>query len=74
MKSGTLKPLRNVKLFDAKLGREVLAPVHWRFDMKRHVKIKGPAIIAEHETSTIVGAGFTAMIDGFGNIILEQKA
>jgi N-methylhydantoinase A len=74
VKGGTLKPLRKVKLFDAKLGREVQAPVHWRFDMKRNAKIKGPAIIAEHETSTIVGAGFTAMVDGFGNIILEQRS
>ena len=71
--SGTTKPLRKLKLFDAKLGKEVQAPVHWRFDLKRNTKIKGPAIIAEHETSTIVGAGFTAHVDGFGNIILEQK-
>ena len=71
---GTTKPLRKLKLFDAKLGKEVQAPVHWRFDLKRNAKIKGPAIIAEHETSTIVGAGFTAHVDNFGNIILEQKS
>ena len=41
------------------------APVYWRFDMGQGARVKGPAIIAEHETSTIVGAGFTALIDGF---------
>ena len=73
-KRGTAKTLRKVKLFDAKLGREVSAPVYWRFDMGQGACVKGPAIIAEHETSTIVGAGFTAAIDGFGNIVLEQKS
>jgi N-methylhydantoinase A len=73
-KRGTAKALRKVKLFDAKLGRDVSAPVFWRFDMGQRARVKGPAIIAEHETSTIVGAGFTACIDGFGNIVLEQKS
>jgi N-methylhydantoinase A len=71
---GTAKALRKVKLFDAKLGKEVSAPVFWRFGMGQGARVKGPAIIAEHETSTIVGAGFTACIDGFGNIVLEQKS
>jgi N-methylhydantoinase A len=73
-KRGGAKALRKVKLFDAKLGREVSAPVYWRFDMGQGARIRGPAIIAEHETSTIVGADFVAAIDGFGNIVLEQKS
>jgi N-methylhydantoinase A len=74
LKRGAAKALRKVKLFDAKLGKEVLAPVYWRFDLGRSARIKGPAIIAEHETSTVVGAGFTATVDTMGNIILEQES
>ena len=55
------------------LGKQVQAPVYWRFDLAPGNKIKGPAIIAEHETSTIVGSAFTARIDAFRNIVLERK-
>jgi N-methylhydantoinase A len=66
------KPSRNMKLFDAKLGKQVQAPVYWRFALTPSQRIKGPAIIAEHETSTVVGAGFTARRDTLGNLILER--
>ena len=66
------KALRKLKLFDARLGKQVQAPVYWRFDLSPGTKLKGPAIIAEHETSTIVGSAFTARIDAYRNIILER--
>jgi N-methylhydantoinase A len=69
---GRLKALRKLKLFDAALGKQVQAPVYWRFDLAPGIKLKGPAIIAENETSTIVGSSFTARIDGFRNIVLER--
>ncbi len=68
------KPLRKVNLFDAKLGRAVSAPVFWRFDLPSGQTIKGPAIIAEHETSTVIGAGWRGKTDPFGNFVLERKA
>jgi N-methylhydantoinase A len=67
------RPQRHMQLFDAKLGKQVKAPVLWRFDLPPSQRVKGPAIIAEHETSTIVGAGFTARRDTFGNLILERS-
>jgi len=33
----------------------------------------GPAVIAEDETSTLVGAGFRAAVDALGNLVLERK-
>jgi N-methylhydantoinase A len=68
------KALRILKLFDARLGKQTNAPVYWRFDMTPGTRIKGPAIIAEHETSTIVGTAFAARIDLYGNIVLERIA
>jgi N-methylhydantoinase A len=60
-------------VFDATLGKLIKAKVYWRFDMRAGNRIKGPAIIAEHETSTIVGSRFLAHIDSLGNIVLERR-
>jgi N-methylhydantoinase A len=67
------RPLRHIRLFDAKLGRQVRAPVYWRFALAPSQRVRGPAIIAENETSTVVGAGFTAHRDMLGNLVLERK-
>jgi len=66
------KPRGRRALYDAKLGKSVPAPVYWRFDMPPGCRIAGPAIIAEDETSTIVGAGFRASINSLGYIVLDR--
>jgi len=38
------------------------------------VRVPGPAIIAEDETSTFVTASFDARIDGAGCIVMERRA
>ena len=55
------------------LGKQVQAPVYWRFDLQPGAALKGPAIIAEDETSTIVGANFKASINSLGYIVLERS-
>jgi N-methylhydantoinase A len=67
------RPRSKRKIYDPSLGRMVLAPVYWRFDMKPGAKINGPAIIAEDETSTIAGANFKASINSLGYIVLEKR-
>ena len=67
------KHLRTRRLFDAASGKLVNAPVYWRFDMKSGARIKGPAIIAEHETSTILGSRFSAEINSSGHIVMEKS-
>ena len=69
----TPKPRSKRLIYDPALGKQVMAPVYWRFDMKPGATFKGPAIIAEDETSTIVGANFKAKINSLGYIILEQS-
>ncbi len=71
-KRKTIKPLRTRKIYDAALGKLTNAPVYWRFDLKPGMSLKGPAIIAEHETSTIVGANFNAKINLLGYIVMEK--
>jgi N-methylhydantoinase A len=67
------KPRSKRLIYDPALGKQVMVPVYWRFDMKPGATFKGPAIIAEDETSTIVGANFRAKINSLGYIILEQS-
>ncbi len=68
----TPKPRSKRRIYDPALGQQVMAPVYWRFDMKPGAAFKGPAIIAEDETSTIVGANFRASINSLGYIVLER--
>ena len=70
-KSAT-KPRGKRLIYDPALGKRIMAPVYWRFDLKPGANFKGPAIIAEDETSTIVGANFKAKINSLGYIILES--
>lgn len=48
-------------------------PVYWRADLAPGARIKGPAVIAEDETSTIVSLRFDARIDRFGYIELTRR-
>ncbi len=67
------KPRSKRIIYDPALGKQVQAPVYWRFDLQPGAAIKGPAIIAEDETSTIVGANFKASINSLGYIVLERS-
>ena len=66
------KPRKQRQVYDPDLGKLVTMPVYWRFDMKPGTRIKGPAIIAENETSTLVGSHFRAQLDSLGYIVLER--
>ena len=72
-KKAAPRPRSKRTIYDPALGRQVQAPVYWRFDMKPGAAVKGPAIIAEDETSTIVGANFTAAVNSLGYIVLERR-
>ena len=62
------------RVYDAGLGEVVSCPVHSRFDLATGMKIAGPAIIAEDETSTFVPAGFVAAISSLEHIVMESTA
>ena len=47
-------------------------PVHDRAAMPPGTVVRGPAIIAEDETSTLVGAAWSATIDGHGLIVMTR--
>ena len=47
--------------------------IYDRASLAPGVRIAGPAIIAEDETSTLVGLGWNATINGLGYIELTQE-
>jgi N-methylhydantoinase A len=70
--SAAPKPRKSRQVYDPDVGKLVSMPIYWRFEMKPGARIKGPAIIAENETSTLVGSNFRGSIDSLGYIVLER--
>jgi N-methylhydantoinase A len=54
-------------LYDA-AGETVEASLHCRRDLRPGARIRGPALITEDETSTVVTAAFEAAVNAFGYI------
>ena len=57
---------------DTTTGEEAPWTVFDRTRLASGAQVRGPAIIAEDETSTLVGPGWTATINGIGYIELER--
>jgi N-methylhydantoinase A len=49
-------------------------PVYWRPDLGAGVKLAGPAIIEQFDSTTVVPPGFSAEVDAWLNIILRPEA
>jgi N-methylhydantoinase A len=60
-------------VWDPGQGRSIDFDVHWRFDLPRGTRIDGPALIVEHETSTVVPPRWRAHVDSALHLRLEQQ-
>ncbi|MDQ4060991.1 MAG: hydantoinase/oxoprolinase family protein [Pseudomonadota bacterium] len=67
------EPAGRRTLFDPGTGEPVEAPVYRRAELRPGAAIRGPAIITEDETSTVVSPAFDAAVDGFGSIELRRR-
>ena len=61
-------------IYDASVGETVRCPVYSRFDLAPGTEIAGPAIIAEDETATFVPAEFSAALNSFDYIVMDNRA
>jgi N-methylhydantoinase A len=66
-------PIGRTQLFDPAELKFQDVPVYWRFDLKPGSLIKGPAVIAEDETSTLVAPSFTARINPLSYIVMTKE-
>ena len=53
------------------LGRAEPFRLHWRFGLEPGDRVAGPALVAEHETTTVLPAGWSARIDSAGHLLME---
>jgi N-methylhydantoinase A len=67
------EPRARRKVFDAQAGEFADVPIYWRNDLAPGARIKGPAVIAEDDTSTVVSSLFDAHIDQFSAIELRRR-
>jgi N-methylhydantoinase A len=73
VKTDKPKPRGHRQVFDPNSGEFLQVPIFWRPDLKPGTELKGPAVIAEDETSTVVSPLFNARIDRFGYIELARR-
>jgi N-methylhydantoinase A len=73
VKTDKPKPRGHRQVFDPNSGEFLQVPIFWRPDLKPGTELKGPAVIAEDETSTVVSPLFDARIDRFGYIELARR-
>jgi len=69
----TPEPARLRPVFDPETGEFVEVAIHERRDLRAGALMRGPAVIVEDETSTVVSRLFDARINGFGYIELTRR-
>jgi N-methylhydantoinase A len=67
------EPARWRPVFDPETGEFIEVQIHERSQLRPGALIRGPAIIVEDETSTVVSRLFDAKIDAFGYIELTRR-
>ena len=67
-------PVRTQKVRDSVTGEVSPWAIHDRATLRPGTRILGPAIIAEDETSTLIGVGWSGGINGLGYIELVKEA
>ncbi len=67
------KPLGKRRLFDPGKGSFVQASVYRRADLKPGVRLAGPALVGEDETTTVVPPGFKLAVNALGYLIVEHS-
>jgi N-methylhydantoinase A len=68
------KPIRVQMVRDTANGTVSEWPVYDREHLVPGATVKGPAIVAETETSTLIGPSWTCRMDGLGYLDLTQEA
>jgi N-methylhydantoinase A len=67
-------PTRVQQVRDTRTGEVAPWSVYDRGAMMPGARVAGPCIVAEDETSTLVGPGWSCRVDGLGYLELERAA
>ena len=66
-------PIGTRPVWDPTTGRTLDFAQHWRFDLTPASRLAGPALVVEHETTTLVPPGWAAMVDSLGHLHLQRQ-
>jgi N-methylhydantoinase A len=72
--SVTAKAGESVQVADPTTGLSVEVLLYERQALPIGAQVAGPALIVEEETTTLVTAGFDAVINGLGHIVMTRRA
>ena len=61
------------RLFEPKTGEFIMAAVYRRAELAPGMRINGPALIVEDDTTTVVSPAFEAMVNALGYLVLDRK-
>jgi N-methylhydantoinase A len=64
---------RRAVCFDADAGY-VDTPVYWRPELLAGDVVHGPAVVEEFGSTVPLHPGFTARVDGIGNLVITKEA
>src|SRR5205085_12702957 len=67
------RPAKHRRVFDPLDGEFREVAIYYRRDLAPGAAIRGPAVIVEDETSTVVSPRFDAVVDGFGYIEMRRR-
>jgi N-methylhydantoinase A len=67
------EPLGRRPVFDPGLGRAVEAALYARAALAPGMRVEGPALIAEAQTTTVVSPAFDAVVSASGHLVLTRK-
>ena len=68
-----LKAIGEYSVFDAETAKRRDIPVYLRAQLAANAHIKGPALITEDQTTTVISSSFGASINSLGCIVLTKN-
>jgi N-methylhydantoinase A len=69
--AATAMPAGTREVWEPARGSAVPFGVYWRFDLADDARITGPALVAEHETTSVLPAGWSARVNSLGHLVME---
>jgi N-methylhydantoinase A len=69
----TPAPKEHRPVYFAEAGDYVDCPIYGRYDLPAGASFRGPAIVEEFDSTTVVHPGFSVRVDDVGNLIIERE-
>ena len=72
-RGGEVEPKERREVYFAEAGGYVDCPIYDRYALPAGAKFRGPAVVEEFDSTTVVHPGFRLEVDDTGNLIIERE-